>query len=48
MHRCEVFDGHANEGCVECTVVRFDGHAKEGCVECTVVRFLTDAQRRAV
>ena len=32
MHRCEVFDGHANEGCVECTVVRFDGHAKESCV----------------
>ena len=31
MHRCEV-DGHANEGCVKCTVVRFDGHAKESCV----------------
>ena len=42
------FDGHAKEGCVECTVVRFDGHAKEGCVECTVVRFLTDTQMRAV
>ena len=26
------FDGHAKEGCVECTVVRFDGHAKESCV----------------